>query len=171
MVHLKPLTEDEYYYFFPQLIKGYAKEMVHCGEWQEDYALSISRNELDLLLPKGIYTPGQLLYSIKSNALNSGSLNNLVGYIWVGKNSSDMRTAHIYDFYIRQALRNRGYGSFALKLIEKEMQKRNYTTLTLHAFNHNIKAINLYKKFGHAIVSSNEKHTYMKKEIRPYSYV
>ena len=68
MVRLEPLTEAEFQAFLEPAIAEYAAEHVRGGRWSQDEALEESRKEYMQLLPDGVHTAKQHLFSIRDEA-------------------------------------------------------------------------------------------------------
>ncbi|MDR2687724.1 MAG: GNAT family N-acetyltransferase, partial [Oscillospiraceae bacterium] len=66
----------------------------------------------------------------------------------------------VYDAY-----RRRGYGSAILAELDRALRLAKTPSILLHAFAHNVPAIKLYEKCGFAVVKSDGRNTYMKKEL------
>ena len=66
------------------------------------------------------------------------------GYIglWIADNMQ------ILNFYVDKEYQNMGYGSMMMDFVVKVCEKSNIKSLTLEVRESNVKAINLYKKFG-----------------------
>jgi hypothetical protein len=76
MVHLVPMTESELQAYLEPAIADYAAEHVKAGRWSQAEALEESRKEFTQLLPDGVHTAKQHLFSIRDEA---GAQ---VGMIW-----------------------------------------------------------------------------------------
>jgi ribosomal protein S18 acetylase RimI-like enzyme len=143
MVQLVPMTEAEFQAYLEPAIAGYAAEHVKGGRWSEDEALEESRKEFTQLLPDGLSTANQHLFSIKDDAGAS------VGMLWfnVRERGSD-RSAFIYDVRIYELFQRRGYATQAFQALEALARDMGITAISLHVFGHNAAARALYEKLG-----------------------
>ncbi len=66
MVQLLPMTQAEYDAWLIPAIKEYAEEKVRAGAWEAGEALERSRGEFLKLLPDGLASKDNYLYSIWS---------------------------------------------------------------------------------------------------------
>src|SRR5690242_6917534 len=105
MVRLAPMTEDDFQAFLAAAIPSYAQEHVAAGRWSQEEALRRSEEEYHKLLPAGLASPNQYLYSIED-----ASSATKVGVLWfaVEKRAGEPR-AFIYDVEIFEPFRRRGY--------------------------------------------------------------
>jgi GNAT superfamily N-acetyltransferase len=150
MIYLEPMTETEFDAFLADAIRDYAKDKVDAGNWDAAEALQRSTREFQNLLPDGVASQGQHLFTIKDE---TGAA---VGMIWFAEEKSGPRpVAFIYDFLIREPYRRRGYATQALAAVEDEVRALGIDTLALHVFGHNHAARALYEKTGYVITNIN----------------
>lgn len=102
------------------------------------------------LLPNELDTPDNYIFSIKldeiliwkvSRFATCGALNN--------------RKAFIYDIFIDNNFRGKGYGKKTMELLEVEVKKLGLNHIGLHVFGHNHAARSLYQKMGYEITNLN----------------
>jgi len=147
MVRLVPMTEAEFEVYLAQAVDNYAQEHVTAGNWLFEEAHQKSEQEFKQLLPDGVASKDQYLFSIVE--ATSGLK---IGMLWFAVNHRGLRrTAFIYDFIIDEARRGQGYGRQALAALDEQAAALNIETISLHAFAHNPTAIALYQKMGYAI--------------------
>lgn len=144
MLQLRKMALDEYQKYISFAIKEYAKEKMQAGTWQKNNALANSEQTYNRLLPNGLETSGNYLYSIFDDS-------NIIGYIWVGIDSENESNAFIFDFEIYEQYQNNGFGSEAIILAEKEAKNMGLRTIGLHVFGSNQRAIHVYQKSGYGI--------------------
>src|SRR6266496_4633629 len=102
MVRLETMSESEFQAYLEPAIAEYAAEHVRGGRWHPEEALEESRKEYMQLLPDGLKTANQHLFSIKDD---SGAN---VGMLWFAvRNQGGQRTAFIYDVRIDPAFQRR----------------------------------------------------------------
>jgi len=149
MVSLRVMTEEEFQAFLAQSVPEYASEKVKAGNWTPEEALERSRKDHATLLPEGLASPNQHLYSIELDGRP-------VGRLWV---SVDPRAAggagFIYDLFVDEAFRRQGIAAEAMQLLEKEALSLGVNSLALHVFGYNSAARALYQKLGYEITNIN----------------
>ena len=151
MVTLEPLQQTDFERFLEDQIRGYAADHVRNGNWSAEGAIERSRKEFATLLPEGVHSKDQYLWSIVDEE------NNKIGMLWVQIKD---RKAFIYDFVIDEAFRGKGYGKQAMTVMDEKLKSMNVETVGLHVFGDNITAQELYKKMGYQITG-----IHMKKEL------
>jgi ribosomal protein S18 acetylase RimI-like enzyme len=131
-------------------IRGYAAEHVRNGNWPEEGSLERSRMEFESLLPQGIHTPNQYLWSLVDGEQK-------VGFIWVQVKDGK---AFIYDFLVEEEYRGKGYGKQALSAMDEKLQSMDVESVALHVFGDNVTAQELYKKMGFEITGIHMQKKY-----------
>ena len=105
MVQLMPMTENEFNDFRKAAVEEYAQDHVNAGNWDPAEALQKSEQEFQELLPQGIASPDQHLFSIVDDA---GAK---VGMLWFAvRYKGSQPYAFVYDFMIDEPFRRKGYG-------------------------------------------------------------
>lgn len=145
VVRLRPMTEQEFQHWEEASIRSYAAEHVKTGRWSEEESIERARKQFEELLPDGLATEGQHLYSIEETARSE-----TIGMIWVGIQAhGEGRQAFIYDLLIDGTFRRRGYGTEALRALELTVAELGANTIRLHVFGHNHAARALYETAGY----------------------
>jgi ribosomal protein S18 acetylase RimI-like enzyme len=152
MIILEPLQQTDFGPFLENDIRGYAEDHVRNGNWPTEGAIERSRKEFATLLPDGVHSKDQYLWSIVDEE------NNKIGMLWVQVKD---QKGFIYDFVINEAFRRKGYGKQAMTVMDEKLKSMNVESVGLHAFGDNITAQELYKKMGYQITDIR-----MKKEIK-----
>lgn len=143
MVRLVPMTEAEFQAFLEPAIAEYAAEHVKGGRWSQAESLEESRKEYMQLLPDGLRTADQHLFSIRDDAGEK------VGMLWFAvREQGGKRTAFIYDVRIDPASQRRGYATQAFQALEPLARDLGLAAISLHVFGHNTAARALYEKVG-----------------------
>ncbi len=149
MVSLRRMTEEEFQAFLDRNIPAYAADKVQAGNWTPEEAEQKSREEHARLLPGGLDSAHQHLYTIELDGEPAGDL-------WL---SSDPRLAagagFICDLYIAEEFRRRGIATEAMRLLEGEVTRLGLNGLSLHVFGDNLAARALYKKLGYEVTNLN----------------
>ena len=144
IVYLRPMTADAYEKFLGWSIPDYAAEKAKAGDFALETALAQSAAEFKQLLPAGIATKDNYLYSIFS----AEGID--VGMVWIAINAASGESrAFIYDLYVEPTFRSRGYGTAALFAIEDEARRLGAKAIGLHVFGHNTRAQALYTRIGY----------------------
>jgi len=147
MVRLVPMTESEFQDYMKHAVEDYAREHVKAGNWHSSEALQKAEAEFLQLLPEGVTSKNQYLFSIKDDPTSLK-----VGMIWFAVNEKTPHpSAFIYDFMIDEQFRKRGYGRQTLRMLEEKVKALGIDQISLHVFGHNHVAIALYKKAGYEI--------------------
>lgn len=97
MVQLVAMEQKDFEPYLERDIKEYAEEHVRNGNWKKEEALERSRKEHEQLLPDGLQSKDQYLYSIFDDTSRQK-----LGVLWVNITSNQ---AFIYDFRIDEAER------------------------------------------------------------------
>ncbi len=149
MIKLVPMEEEDFQAYLKTAIEDYANEHVKAGNWQPSEALAKSEQEFHQLLPKGVSSEKQYLFTICD--ANSG---NKVGMIWFAVLTKPLvPMAFIYDFRVNEQYRGKGYGTQALLAIEDQVKELGIKSIGLHVFGHNTIARALYEKAGYRVTN------------------
>lgn len=151
MVKLEPIEQEDFERFLESEIRGYAQDHVRNGNWPEEGALERSRKEFASLLPDGMHSKDQYLWSI----IDGG--NNRIGTLWIQIKEN---RAFINDFVIDVSFRGRGFGKEALTAMDEKLKSMNVDSVALHVFGDNTAAQALYRKMGFDITG-----IYMRKKL------
>lgn len=157
MVKLVPMDSSVFDAYLERSTADYAEEHIRSGNWQREDALEKARAEFKHLLPDGLQTKDQYIYSI----VESGTGQKL-GVIWF-KVAEDgtRRRAFFYEFYIDEGYRGKGFGKQALTALDETLASLDVDFIDLHVFASNTTAIELYKKMGYEVTNM-----YMRKLIK-----
>ena len=142
-VILQSMTESDYADWWQVGVRDYADDKIANGAWSKDEALGKSEDSFRELLPLGLETEGQYLFSIRLK--DSG---NRAGFLWFGRYE---KQPYVYDLYIVPEHRRCGYARAAMALLEQEAAKRGFTDIGLHVFGQNSAARDLYEQLGYGI--------------------
>lgn len=149
MTTLTPMTQIEFEAFLEQEIPEYAADNVRAGYWDESEALEKSREAFKRLLPQGMQTENNYLYSICDGDMS-------VGVIWMRADvARPIKSGFIYDLRVDEKFRGQGYGKQAMLLIEEKARELDLKSIGLHVFAYNTVARNLYEGIGYETTSLN----------------
>lgn len=157
MIVLVPMTEAEFATYLAGAVRSYADAHLKAGDVQPDDALSRAQADYDELLPAGLRSPNQHLYSLAHDTLGT------IGMIWFEfRDRNGRKSAFLYDFEIRAYLRGQGHGRRALELFEEKLRELGAESVRLNVFGYNHAARALYEKMGYEITGIG-----MKKRLAP----
>jgi ribosomal protein S18 acetylase RimI-like enzyme len=144
------MNDEQYSAFIDTAIADYAADKVSSGQWAEAQSFELSRKELEELLPQGLKTPENYLFSVLDEHGTS------VGTLWIGvKEFAGKRSAYIYDVWISPSFRRRGHATRALLAAEEEACNLGFSGIGLHVFGHNVAARTLYEALGYRTTNIN----------------
>lgn len=142
---LRKMTPYEFDAYLSKAIPKYASQKEIGEDLSPESAAKIAEESYKTLLPDGLATKDQHLFSIMEST--SGQA---IGILWYAyKKSGNKEKAFIYDIEINEGFRGKGYGLESMKLLEAEVSNRGLSSIGLHVFGHNATAIGLYKKLGY----------------------
>lgn len=146
MIRLEPMSEAEFASYLARAVPSYAQAHLDAGDVHPDEALSRARQDYDELLPEGLRTPNEHLFTLAHETLGA------VGMIWFElRERRGAKSAYLYDFEIREDLRGRGLGREALQRLEERLRELGVQRVGLNVFGHNRAARALYEKVGFEI--------------------
>ena len=141
MITLQKMTVKEFSDYSQKTIQAYAKEKQQTEHIPLSEAIKNAEAEYQHLLPLGLATKENYLYTIQDD-------DKVKGRIWLATYRGNPEIAFIYDILIYPTFQNQGLGTKAIILAEKEMKKHGYKFLQLHVFGNNPRAIHVYEKLG-----------------------
>lgn len=148
LIQLIPMIDSEYAIWSVESKDNYRNEIISNGYTFAE-AQKKADEDMQKLLPLGLQSPDQYIFSIKNN-------DEWVGTLWFAvKGAADNRKAFIYDIILKDSTRGKGYGKKAMKLLESEVKKLGLRHIGLHVFGHNKIARNLYNSLGYEITNLN----------------
>ena len=151
MIELVPMSEAEFTAYTAESIPEYARDKVRSCQWAEDKALELSRQGFEEMLPQGLATPDNHLFTLRV-ADSAGA----VGMLWFAvQERAGEKVAYVYDIGILAQHQRRGYATEALAALEGEARSRGLAGIGLHVFGHNPGARALYEKLGYEATNIN----------------
>lgn len=146
-----PMMEDELVAFVEAAIPEFARDKVQSGQWTAAESLSLARQVYAELLPQGIHTPDNFLYTLHDRATGSK-----VGVLWYAcREQAGSRVAYVYEVLVYPEHRRQGHATRAFILLEEEAQRRGLAGVALHVFGHNAGAKHLYEQLGFRTTNVN----------------
>lgn len=147
---LRPITDSEYAIWLESVIPEYAADKVASGQWPQEGALELSRQEYGQLLPEGKGTANNHLFTVL------GAEGDRVGTLWFAvRERGGRRVAYVYDIEIAPEHRRRGHAFRAFEALEQEVARLGLGGIALHVFGHNHAAQALYAKLGYVATNIN----------------
>jgi RimJ/RimL family protein N-acetyltransferase len=145
MIRFEPFGSEEFLAYVESDIRRYAEEKVLAGNWEKEEAPRLAEKEFRALLPDGINTKDNFLYSIVD-----GEFGQKVGIIWIAVNipSTLKGDLFVYDFEIFEKFRRKGFATNALKVLDAKARELGKDRISLHVFGQNHPARKLYQKNG-----------------------
>lgn len=142
-VQLTPMNQETFDHYYKNSVKEYANQHVQAGNWKEEDALQKAENQFTDLLPAGLETNNQKLFSIVHNEQN-------VGILWIHiRTNGQEKQAFIYDIHLDNNQQGKGLGKATMEALDAYAISYNIKQIGLHVFAHNHRAISLYKKMGY----------------------
>jgi GNAT superfamily N-acetyltransferase len=142
-VRLVPMTPAAYERWRLRSVREYAAEQVAAGNWSAEGASERGEREFADLLPDGLATAGQDLWTIEDDGGRD------VGILWVGPRRGHPDALFIWDIAVEPEARGRGIGRAALDALEAWARGAGYGRIGLHVFGSNEVARRLYARAGY----------------------
>ncbi len=142
MLKLIPMSQLEFDAFLERTIPEYAADHVCAGQWLESESLEKSRKEFEDLLPQGLNTEDNFLYTLVDG-------DKAVGMIWMKIKRHPSISGFIYDVFVDERFRGKGYGKNLMLLLEEKARGKGLGSLELHVFGSNNVALKLYEIIGY----------------------
>ena len=144
MISLVPMNAEEFLAYVAEAVPAFAREKVESGQWSEDSSLRLAQQGFDELLPQGLATPDNHLFTIRDSASQAS-----VGMLWIAiQQRAGENVAYVYDVLVQPEFQRSGYATLAFAALEAEAVSRGLSGIALHVFGHNAAAIALYRKLG-----------------------
>lgn len=126
MVRLVPMDETDFQTYLEDAISCYAQGQIKAGHWRPSEALQMVERTYRILLPNGLASRNQHIFSVVDEELASK-----VGVIWFMVNDQGvLPSVLIRDLVIFNEFRRKGYGTKTLMALEEKARE-----LVLHFSN------------------------------------
>lgn len=143
-VRLRPMTKEEFAAWLPWAIEEYAREDVEHKRVEPGRASENMTAFLESALSRGPRTEGHRLSIVEDDATGER-----VGYTWWGERELDAGlAAWIYDVYIDEPHRGRGFGRGLMEAVEAQVREAGLARMELHVWVDNDRATSLYRSLG-----------------------
>jgi ribosomal protein S18 acetylase RimI-like enzyme len=148
LVSLKPIDAADVDAFFAYMHEQYVGERMRADLLSRAEAEALVAAQRRSALPDGVATANQhLLWAEDERAQR-------VGLLWLAFDAQ-YRHAFIYQIFVFEALRGRGYGRATLAAAETFAQALGARALALNVFTPNRNAIALYERAGFGATSQH----------------
>jgi ribosomal protein S18 acetylase RimI-like enzyme len=155
-VVLRPMTAEEFATYLPWAKGDYTVELMRNTGITEDQARRHADDAFDDLTADGVLTAGHRLLVAEDAA--SGAR---VGLLWLTvREDGDVPAMWIYDIFVEEPMRGRGYGRRLLELVEAEAHDAGVDRVELNVAGDNERARSLYGRVGY-----REMHRQMYKSL------
>lgn len=144
-IELRKMTAAEFESFLVRSIAEYAKGKEQAESMRPEAAMELSKRSFAELLPEGLNSKDQYLYSYTIDQ-------KVVGNVWLAKRGDG---CFIYELYLDASLRGKGLGKQLMSLIDDEALRLGFKTIRLHVFGFNKVAIKLYENAGYEATNIN----------------
>lgn len=143
-VALVRMTEEEFGPYLEAGIREYAQQKMISGEWSERDAMALSEADHARLLPDGLKTRDQYIYTVR-DADSAES----VATLWLALRLKGGRTeTYVYDIEVHERCRGQGYGRATMLAAIEKARELGTQCIGLHVFGHNAPARALYRSLG-----------------------
>ncbi len=151
MIILREMKTEEYNNYKKYFIDDYSREIADNYGHSLKESIIMAEETLKEGLPEGVFTPDNYMISIESTKEENKPV---IGYLWYKLQESD-KSVFIYDFYIFEKYRAKGYGKSSIKALENKLEKSSIKNIKLRVAYKNKSALELYKKSGFEITGYN----------------
>lgn len=142
-LRLRPMRDDEFADWYPLLRDGYAEDMVRDAGLEPERAAAKAEEDMEQLFPGARPAAEQLVFVVEADGA-------AVGNLWLcEREDSFHRGMFIYNVWIDEVHRGRGYGRQAMLLAEQETRRRGLDRISLNVFGGNAVARGLYSSHGY----------------------
>lgn len=142
-VQLRPMRDDEFAAWLPEMEEGYARAMIEDGGVPPEAANAKAAADIEHLFPGRRPSAEQLVFVLEADG-------EPVGELWLAEREDTMQPClFVYDVHLAEAHRGRGYGKAAMLLAEEEARRRGIGRIALNVFGRNTVARSLYRSLGY----------------------
>jgi GNAT superfamily N-acetyltransferase len=142
-VRLRPLRDDEFASWLPRMREGYAQDMTRNGGLSPERAAAKAADDVERLFPGERPSAAQSVFAVEAEG-------EPVGTLWVAERDDALqRCLFVYELFVDEAHRGRGYGKAAMTFAEEEARRRGFDQVALNVFGGNATARGLYRSLGY----------------------
>ena len=144
---LRPMTQEEYDVWREQSVRDYAVDLATSRDLDGEAAAAQSAREFDQLLPDGLASPDNHLWTAVVD-------DEAVGMGWIElRQGASGTSAWIYDISVDAGHRGEGLGRRLLDALHQAARDLGATSMGLNVFGDNPAAIRLYETSGYAVTA------------------
>ena len=159
-VTIRNMTQPEFENFYQRSVQYQVVQLMDARGISREEAGREAEEELAGMLPDGLHTENNFLRSIINGDEN-------VGYIWtLHEETNGKKQCFLCDFAIQEDRRRQGYGTEALRLMEKQAADAGCVESVLFVADQNLAARALYEKCGYKLLRQAGSGKYMIKELK-----
>ena len=160
-VMLRKMTCEEFEVFYREGIEAYTRELAEELHMTYQNANQQAIQEFTDILPDGLQTENNFPMAIVE--ANGGET---VGFVCVlHKGEQDKKMGYIYNFFVFEGKRRKGYATETLKMVEKKAMEAGCLVSILFVKDSNHGARALYHKCGYQDFRQDGYGRYMLKEL------
>ena len=138
------MTPEAFARYVEYAVKSYAEAHHKSGDSEPEEALDLAQKEYDRLLPDGLASPNQHLYSVFADGSTDP-----IGLLWFEtRERAGKKSAYIYDIEMKPEARGKGYGTATLRALDAMLRERGIGRVSLYTMGWNAGARALYEREG-----------------------
>ena len=159
-VTIQDMTPQAFETFYQWSLLHHTEELMQQRNLTREEARKESKKELSQMLPEGLQTENQQLYSIVAEG-------KIVGFLWtLHEETAGKKQSFLCDLAVWEDYRRRGYAAQALRLMEAQAAKDGCQESVLFVADSNYAARKLYEKAGYRELRQSDCGNYMIKDLR-----
>jgi ribosomal protein S18 acetylase RimI-like enzyme len=141
-VRLLAMTKDEFDEWMGWAVGVYARDEAEAHATRIE--IERTRAEIAALLPDGQATDGH-----RFRVAVDAETGERVGQLWFAQRRTEAGdVCWLYDLYVHEAMRGRGYGRGMLRALEDEIRELGLSRIELNVYGFNARARRLYESLG-----------------------
>lgn len=153
---LRPMTEAVFTRWYTHAVAQYARENVASGRWPAEGAPARAEEGFHRLLPQGLATPDQHLFTLHTAGDGGAEAGVEVGILWLAVTAHPGgRSGYVYELEVWPEHRRRGHARGAFAALEVLARGLALDDIGLHVFAHNTAAQALYRSLGYETTGLN----------------
>ena len=141
-VDLRPMTEEFFASYLEGDIESYAQERMLAGLGTLEEMRRVARRSFHSLLPQGVSTPGQQVWTAHAGGEQ-------VGMLWI---NTEFPRSYVYNIVVDAEHRGAGHGRAIMDAGAAWCRHAGASELALNVFGHNRVARALYDSLGYVVL-------------------
>lgn len=142
MLSFEPIAPEEFPTYWKYSVESWIRDMQKAGFLKEDMGYREAEKEMRKFLPDGLSTAGHHIMHIVVNGKR-------VGTIWYEIREKAIREAYLWDIFLGEDERGKGYGKQAMTELQAMAEREGARRIQLNVFGYNTIAKNMYLKLGY----------------------